>query len=55
MSRCRASCVSSRVLVGKTIDLLGPWPTAMVPRAYSEVLLLASSGDGAGAGHGPLS
>jgi hypothetical protein len=55
MSRCRASCVSSRVSVGKTIDLLGP--AAMVPQAYGAVLLLASSGHGVGAGptHGPLS
>jgi len=50
MSRCRASCVSSRVLVGKTIDLLVPWLAAMVPLAYGVVLLLAPSGHGAGAG-----
>jgi hypothetical protein len=30
---CRTSCVSSaRVLVGKTIDLLVPWPAAMIAR-----------------------
>jgi hypothetical protein len=28
MSRCRASCVSSRVLVARKIDLLVPWPAA---------------------------
>lgn len=50
MSRCRASCVSSRVLVGKTIDLLVPWLASMVPLAYGAVLLLAVSGHGAGAG-----
>jgi hypothetical protein len=33
MSRCRASCVSSRVLVGRAIDLLVPWLAAMVPLA----------------------
>jgi len=33
MSRCRASCVSSRVLVGRVIDLLVPWLVAMVPLA----------------------
>ncbi len=49
MSGCRASCVSSRVLVGKTIDLLVPWLEAMVPLAYGAVLLLAPSGHGAGA------
>jgi hypothetical protein len=56
MSRCLASCVSSRVLVGKTIDLLVPCLTAMVPLAYGAVLLLAPSGHGAGAGptHRPL-
>ena len=33
MSRCRASCVSSRVLVGRAIDLLVPWLAAMVALA----------------------
>ncbi len=48
MSRCRTSCVSSaRVFMGKTIDLLAPWLTAMVPLAYGAVLLLAPSGHGA--------
>jgi hypothetical protein len=47
MSRCRTSCVSSaRVFTGKTIDLLAPWLTAMVPLAYGAVLLLAPSGHG---------
>jgi hypothetical protein len=31
MPRCRASCVSSRVLVGSPIDLLVPWLAAAVP------------------------
>jgi hypothetical protein len=39
MSRCRASCVSSRVLPGKTIDPLVPWLAAMVPLAYGALLL----------------
>jgi hypothetical protein len=33
MSRCRASCVSSRVFVGRAIDLLVPWLAATVPLA----------------------
>jgi hypothetical protein len=33
MPRCRASCVSSRVLVGRAIDLLVPRLAAMVPLA----------------------
>jgi hypothetical protein len=33
MSRCRASCVSSRVLAGRAIDLLVPRLAAMVPLA----------------------
>jgi hypothetical protein len=33
MSRCRASCVSSRDLVGRASDLLAPWLAAMVPLA----------------------
>ena len=33
MSRCRASCVSSRVLAGRAIDLLVPWLATMVPLA----------------------
>lgn len=30
MSRCRASCVASEVLVGRAIDLLVPWLAAMI-------------------------
>jgi len=52
MSRCRASCVSSRVLAGRTIDLLVPWLTAIVALAYGAVLLPAP-GHGAGAGPSP--
>jgi hypothetical protein len=33
MSRCRASCVSSRVLVGSATDLLVLWLAATVPLA----------------------
>jgi hypothetical protein len=48
MSRCRTSCVSfARVLAGKAIDLLVPWPAAMVVLVSGAVLGLAPSGHGA--------